>query len=692
MTGIMRRCIRPTLGAVALICALSWSSLTSAQTLDGRYTGSFACSLAGPNPAFNAPMSADVAGGVFSMARQARFGPETFTGVVTATGNIAIEGIGHGEGGGPAEWRYELKGALQNGRIEASGRMYTRRDPNLRTCTLSLNRAPAPNQTDQASRKPNEPDPLAVALAENERRKKAEEEEARARQLAEAKARNDMEAKARVEAEQKLKAETDARARQLADAKARADIEAKARLDAEQKLKAEADARARQVADAKAKADFEAKARLDAEQKLKAEADASARQLAEAKAKADFEAKARLDAEQKLKAEADARARQLAEAEAKAKAEAEQKKAADEKATRDRKELEERVRLAELRAKEVEEKATRPIAAPAVSASSSASGRAAAVPQASDLVFAKSGAEQRIALVIGNSAYEHTPRLDNPQTDARAMASALLKTGFELIGGAAQLNLDKPKLERAIHEFSRRLRQGTIGMFYYAGHGFEVGGRNYLVPVDANPTSTRDIDFMLVDVELLLRQLRDADSRLNMVVLDACRNNPFGGGGVRGGGGLAEIKSRPSGTIISFATAAGEVARDGPPGQNSPYTAALVAAIQKPGLSVLDTFNDVAVSVQRTTNRAQQPWIQSTGIQGQFFFVPPADPPAAPASAAVSQTGGGMDRDALFWSSVKDSRDPAQLEAYLAQFPNGVYAPLARIWIEDSKRTAKPKP
>jgi len=326
---------------------------------------------------------------------------------------------------------------------------------------------------------------------------------------------------------------------------------------------------------------------------------------------------------------------------------------------------------------------------PAVSSTAQA-GRATMIPQASDLVFGKSGAEQRIALVIGNSAYRHAPRLDNPQTDARAMAAALSKTGFELIGGGAQLDLDKSKLERAIYDFSRRLRQGTVGLFYYAGHGFEVGGRNYLAPVDANPTSTRDIDFMLVDVDLLLRQLRDADSRLNMVVLDACRNNPFGGAGLRGGGGLAEIKSRPSGTIISFATAAGEVARDGPPGQNSPYTAALVSAILKPGLSVLDTFNDVAISVQRATNREQQPWIQSTGIQGQFYFLPPTNP--APAPAAVAQPVGSMDRDALFWSSVKDSRDPAQLQAYLTQFPDGIYAPLARIWIEDARRAAAPKP
>ncbi|MFY7960266.1 MAG: caspase family protein [Elsteraceae bacterium] len=774
-----------------LFGAIAWARPALSQTFDGRYVGSFSCSVAGPNPAFNSLQTADISGGRFTLSRQTRFGPESLSGVVDASGAVSVDGGGQSDSGGPGEWRYDLKGSLRNGRLEATGRMYTRRDPNLRVCTLVLNRAAPPAQTEQAARKPEQPDPLAAALLENERRQKVEEE-AKAKQVAEERARQDSDQRRKIEAEQKQKAEADAKARQAAEAKARAEseqrkaaeerqradaeakakqlaearakaetdqrkaaeerqkaeAEAKAKQLAEAALKAEAEAKARQIAEAKAKT--EAEQRKAAEEKQKAEADAKAKQLAEAAAKAEAErkkaaeerqkaeaeakarqvaearaqaeAEQRKAAEERLKAEAEAKAKQLAEAaakaeaeqkraaeegrraeaeakarqlaEARAKAEAEQKKAAEEQAARERKELEERVRLAEQRAKEAEDKATRtavaalPPAPAAPPASTSASTRVATAPQPADLLFSKVGTEQRVALVIGNSAYQHTPKLDNPQTDARAMAAALSKTGFELIGGGPLLDLDKAKLERAIYDFSRRLRQGTVGMFYYAGHGFEVGGRNYLAPVDANPTSTRDIDFMLVDVDLLLRQLRDADSRLNMVVLDACRNNPFGGAGLRGGGGLAEIKSRPSGTIISFATAAGEVARDGPPGQNSPYTAALVAAIQKPGLSVLETFNDVAVSVQRATNREQQPWIQSTGIQGQFFFVPPTN--VAPSVAAPA--GGAMDRDALFWSSVKDSRDPAQLQAYLSQFPNGVYAPLARIWIEDAKRAAQPKP
>ncbi len=224
-------------------------------------------------------------------------------------------------------------------------------------------------------------------------------------------------------------------------------------------------------------------------------------------------------------------------------------------------------------------------------------------------------------------------------------------------------------------------------MFYYSGHGLELGGRNFLVPVDGNPQQTADADFELVDVDLVLKQLRAAENRLSMVVLDACRNNPFGGPGMRGGGGLAEIKDRPSGTIISYATAPGKVARDGVPGTNSPYTAALVSAIQKPGLGPLDTFNQVAVAVESATNRDQQPWVSSTAIRGEFFFVP-ADSKVTAAAPATASGGsaGGADRDALFWSSVKDSRNPAEIQAYIDQFPQGTFAGLAKVKLDDLKR------
>src|SRR4030081_642632 len=142
-------------------------------------------------------------------------------------------------------------------------------------------------------------------------------------------------------------------------------------------------------------------------------------------------------------------------------------------------------------------------------------------------------ADKRIALVIGNSAYRNIPRLDNPNNDASLMATTLKGLGFSLIGDGPQLDLDKAGLDLAIQKFGFALQGAEVGMFYYAGHGVQVRGSNYLVPVGANPVREADVDFQMVDVNLVLRQMEGAGTKLNMVVLDACRNNPFGGRGLR---------------------------------------------------------------------------------------------------------------------------------------------------------------
>jgi Tfp pilus assembly protein PilF len=204
-------------------------------------------------------------------------------------------------------------------------------------------------------------------------------------------------------------------------------------------------------------------------------------------------------------------------------------------------------------------------------------------------------AERRIALVIGNSAYQNVRRLDNPGNDARLMANTLRALGFTLIGGGPQLDLDKAGLDRMAQAFGRELRGANVGLLYYAGHGVQVDGENYLVPVDANPTSKADVDFQMTNVQLVLRQMELSGTRLNLVILDACRNNPFGGRGLRdAGNGLAQMHA-PRGTLIGFATAPGTVAQDGSDG-NSPYAKALAASMRRPGLGLFDTFNTVAVA------------------------------------------------------------------------------------------------
>ena len=173
----------------------------------------------------------------------------------------------------------------------------------------------------------------------------------------------------------------------------------------------------------------------------------------------------------------------------------------------------------------------------------------------------------------------------------------------------------------------------------YAGHG--VRGSNYLVPINANPTREADVDFQMLDAALVLRQMESAGTRLNLVILDACRNNPFGGRGLRAsGGGLAQMQA-PEGTLISYATQPGNVAQDGADG-DSPYTKALAATMRTPGLDIFQTFNEVGLQVKRATGGSQQPWVASSPIEGTFFFAAPQETATAvirPASPpAVSET------------------------------------------------------
>ncbi len=288
--------------------------------------------------------------------------------------------------------------------------------------------------------------------------------------------------------------------------------------------------------------------------------------------------------------------------------------------------------------------------------------------------------ERRVALVIGNGAYRNAPPLTNPPNDARVIAEAVRGAGFELVGGKVMLDLDRAGTEQAIRSFGQQLRGGAIGLFYYAGHGIQISGSNYLVPVSASLASEADVKYELVDVNYVLDEMTHAGNRLNVIILDACRNNPFANRGMRAvSGGLAQMQA-PSGTVISYATQPGNVAADGA-GGNSPFTEALVASIRAPGRSVFEVFNDVGVSVKKKTSGTQQPWLATSPIEGQFYFTPGAEAapvqaaamPAAPAFPAMS-----ADKEALYWETIKNSNDPSFYRAYLTQFPVGVFAGLAK--------------
>ncbi len=258
--------------------------------------------------------------------------------------------------------------------------------------------------------------------------------------------------------------------------------------------------------------------------------------------------------------------------------------------------------------------------------------------------FAQSPGAKRVALVVGNSNYVSVTALANPGNDAKLMAVTLKAAGFKLVGGGAQLDLDKPHFDAAVLAFGRAIDGADVALFYYSGHGVQVGGVNYLVPVDSNPTRVQDLDFQMVSADLVLRQLASGNSKLNVVVLDACRNNPFGGRGLRGSNpGLAEMHA-PEGTLISYATQPGNVASDGN-GEDSPFTLALTEAMRTPGLDLLRLFNRVGLAVKKSTGGSQQPWLASSPLDGDFYFTAPVSTapalalaaPAAPQPALPSQ-------------------------------------------------------
>jgi hypothetical protein len=275
--------------------------------------------------------------------------------------------------------------------------------------------------------------------------------------------------------------------------------------------------------------------------------------------------------------------------------------------------------------------------------------------------------EARLALLIGNSAYRESP-LRNPVNDVRAMAQRLKELGFTVL---VHENATKRTMEAAIIEFGRRLAEGGVGAFYYAGHGLQVRGRNYLVPVDAEIEDEASTRVAAVDVELLLEQMAEAKNRVNMVILDACRNNPFERRMRGGSRGLAAVDAA-RGTLVAYATAPGSVAADGD-GKNGLYTEELLEALREPGLKVEEVFKRVRINVARRSKGAQTPW-ESSSLTGDLVV----NVTVNVTTAAVSAPSAAPDREGLFWMSIKDGTDPAAFEAYLKQYPQGTFATLAR--------------
>ena len=282
---------------------------------------------------------------------------------------------------------------------------------------------------------------------------------------------------------------------------------------------------------------------------------------------------------------------------------------------------------------------------------------------AAALSIADAAAERRVALIIGNSAYAEAP-LRNPVNDARAMAAVLRDLDFDV---ALLENADRVSMQRASLDFARKLKDDVVGLFYFAGHGMQVRGNNYLIPIGATVAGEDEVEVEAMDVNYVLARMSTAKNQFNIVILDACRNNPFERMFRSASSGLAAI-SAPRGTLIAYATAPGSVAADGH-GANGLYTGELVSALRTPNLPLEQTFKLARAEVLSKSNGRQTPW-ESSSVVGNFVFRPQAGAPAV------------EDADTALWNAVKDSSDPADYRAYLDAQPKGVYVALARRRIE----------
>jgi hypothetical protein len=290
-------------------------------------------------------------------------------------------------------------------------------------------------------------------------------------------------------------------------------------------------------------------------------------------------------------------------------------------------------------------------------------------------------AAKRIALVIGNGAYTTAPPLKNPPNDARDMAAALKTLGFDVSSG---INVGQRDVKRLIREFGMKLKAGGSGLFYYAGHGVQSKGRNYLIPVDANIQSEAEVEDSGVDASLVLNFMDDAQNGLNIVILDACRNNPFSRSFRSASDGLAQVDA-PTGTLIAYATAPGRVASDGT-GQNGLYTSELLKQMQVPGVSITDMFMRVRAEVMKQTGSKQVPW-EASSLVGSFYFT------GAPNDAAPAISSSRIDPTAFelsYWDTIKNSTNADDFKAYLERYPNGQFVALAKNRIANLDPPNKP--
>ncbi len=327
-------------------------------------------------------------------------------------------------------------------------------------------------------------------------------------------------------------------------------------------------------------------------------------------------------------------------------------------------------------------------------------------------------ASKRVALVIGNSAYQHAPTLKNPRNDAEDLASLLGVLGFEVVSG---MDLSSRGMRAKVREFGIKLRNADVGLFFYAGHAMQVNGRNYLAPVDTNIQFESDLDFETIPMDFIQRQI-ERETKTTLLFLDACRNNPLLNNlkgksrALQATRGLAREVNSSEGTFISFATQPDNVALDGA-GRNSPFTKALLDNLGRPDIEISTLMTDVRRQVFEATGEQQIPWINSS-LLGRFYFKggdtgskfeavaslddikkirtdnSPKPEPVNTFSANNNSNSGNssvsrknnktdellaMRLEQLAWEAIKDSQDVDELRAFINAYGSGFFGDLAKL-------------
>lgn len=300
------------------------------------------------------------------------------------------------------------------------------------------------------------------------------------------------------------------------------------------------------------------------------------------------------------------------------------------------------------------------------------------------LLALPAAAEKRVALVIGNSAYQYAPQLENPKNDATDMSAKLKSMGFEVTQGT-DLNLEN--LRSTVREFVNTVDGADLALFFYAGHGFQVNGINYMAPVDVQLRGYDDLEFETLSIDVVLGAM-ERNAKVNLIFLDACRDNPLAATLARSmgtrstsvGRGLARLGSGV-GTLIAFSTQPGNVALDGK-GRNSPFTAALLKHLGTPGQGVTQDLILVRQEVLASTDGKQVPWDNSS-LTGDVVLVPAAHSSDVqqPISQPVTNNPDTAALDLAYWDSIKNEKSASYYQAYLNRFPGGAFADIARLRI-----------